>query len=403
MSPNARLHLALTKKKYRSFLLAWESPLKQVILHKPSFFYQLLISKFKKYFIKYYYWSPYKNRKTKLPWSFNACAPNPLKNRLVDHVDIIHLDWIANGCLNLKDLKKIKKPIVWTLHDVWAITGGCHCNLGCEKWVNGCGACPQLERHDNNDISAHFWKAKKKALNAIPNLSVITPSNWLGNMAMKSQFFKKRKIQVIPNCLDTNLFKPINKSYSRKALNLPQRSKVVLFGAANAINTWYKGFDLLIEALNHLKVKTDALIHLVVFGASLSDIENIILPYPITCFDTIRDEMTLMIVYNSADVFVGPSRQDNFPNTFLEATSCGIPCVGFSVGGIPEIVEHQKNGYIAKPFDTSDLANGISWVLEDAERHKSLSMYGREKAINNYSMDVVAQKHIELYKQLLST
>ncbi|MFC1841325.1 glycosyltransferase [Thermodesulfobacteriota bacterium] len=402
MSTSQRLHSALQEQKHKTFLLAWHSILKHVIIYKPPFFYKFIISKLKTYFFKLFIWRSYPNRNSNLPWTFNIFASNPIKKKMADQMDIIHLDWIANGAINLKALKKIGKPVVWTLHDVWPITGGCHCNLACDKWLTGCGACPQLGSHDEDDISAYFWKLKKKTFGSVPDLSIITPSKWLGNMAKKSQFFNNRKVYVIPNCIDTNLFKPMSKAYSRDALNIPVESKVILFGAVNSVNTWYKGFDLLIEALNHLKNEIGMSFHLVIFGASASDIDKINLPFPSTCLGTLRDEITLSVAYNCADVFVGPSRQDNFPNTFLEANACGVPCVGFSVGGIPEIVDHQKNGYIAKPFDIKDLANGITWVVEDTERYKSLSQYAREKAIKNYSMDIIAQKHIDLYKQLLS-
>ena len=399
MSPSVRLAKALDNKGINSKLIANESKLSNVQILKTSWFYRHFIRRFRNYYLNYFYWKKYPE-KLHLPFSVNFLSTNPLNKRLIHDADIIHLDWIANSFVDLSKLNSIDKPLFWTLHDVWPVTGGCHCNLGCKKWETGCGNCPQLNSNAKKDASSIFWEDKKTKISDLKNLHLISPSNWLAEMARRSPILKNFPIKVIPNSLDTEIFKPKNKSDCKKLYHLNPQDKIILFGAANAIKTWYKGFDLLLEALFILKEKANESFHLVIFGAKEEEVEKQEIPIPFTNLGFINDELTLSTIYNLADVFVGPSRQDNFPNTFVEATSCGIPGVGFDVGGIPEIIDHKRNGYIAKSFDTNDLANGILWTLKDRQKYLEMSQYSRNKAFSNYSMDVVSKKHIEYYKSV---
>jgi glycosyltransferase involved in cell wall biosynthesis len=400
-SAPTRLNRALRENNCHSDLYARESSDQAVyILKKPS--------KAKTYFnilqthLLNQYFKVNDQNYNNLPFTNNLLAPGISSIIDTSNFDLLHLHWISDSLINLSSLQRINKPIVWTFHDVWPLTGGCHCNLGCEKWRNGCGECPQLNSTKALDVSSFWWKRKLKSLRGIKNLTVISPSNWLGNMVSESPLFEGVDLQIIPNCLDTDIFHPLDKSFARATLNLPQDIKIILFGATGSVTTSYKGFDLLIDALKIIKQKTPEKFHLLVFGAVSSDIKDLELPYPTTFLGNLNDELSISIVYNCADVFVGPSRQDNLPNTFLEASACGKPTVGFSTGGIPEITIHKKNGYIANQFDTTDLADGILWVLKDMNRQSELGKFAREKAVRDYSKFTVAQKHIELYRKILS-
>ena len=402
MSPSVRLLKALEQKEqYYVEMLAKKSTCEKAKIIKPSFIDRFITYRFIKYYFKFKFWNKYKKRKP-LPWTFNLMVKNHLKNKIIKKYDIIHLDWIANGTVNLNKLKKIHKPVIWTLHDVWPLTGGCHCNLGCDKWISGCGKCPQLNSNNSKDISSKFWKQKERAFNAIPDLTIITPSNWLEKMAKKSSFFKDRSIYKIPNCLNTELFKPKDKNISRRNFKIPINTYVIIFGAANPVKNLYKGFDLLLEILQKLKNKSKENFHLVIFGTFQAEMKNYHFPFPYTCLNEIKSESKLADAYNCADIFTGPSRQDNFPSTFLEAGSCGLPCVGFEIGGIPEIIDHKKTGYIAKPFDTDDFTNGILWILENEERYNEIKYNAREKIIKNYSQDIVMEKYIQVYNEKLN-
>lgn len=398
MSPAVRLSKALNQKEVDTQLIAKESPIDGVYLHKPNFIDRVFTRRLRNYVLKYFFLNQYPQKKA-LPWSTLLMAENPLK-KIDKSINIVHLDWIANNFVDLNKLKSIKVPIVWTFHDVWPLTGGCHCNLNCDKWVSGCGGCPQLCSSNINDISHYFWKKKERILNNIKNLTIIAPSKWLTNMVYKSTFFKNAKVVNIPNAFDVNLFKNNEKNIAKTSFGIPSNKKVILFGANSFIKATYKGLDLLLEALKILKNNREDEFHLLLYGDSKIPEDFRGLNFEMTLAGRLDTEKQLVNVYNAADVFVGPSRQDNFPSTFLEASACAIPCVGFEVGGIPEIVEHKKSGYIAKQFDVNDLSEGICWCLENNSEN-ALGIKAREKAVNEYSFEKIGEKYLNLYKSLI--
>ena len=398
MSPAIRLAKALNQEGVGTQLIAKESPIEEVYLYKPNFIHRMFTRRLRNYALKYFIFNQYPQKKA-LPWSTILMAENPLE-KIDKSINIVHLDWIANNFVDIKKLKSIKVPIVWTLHDVWPLTGGCHCNLNCNKWITGCGVCPQLCSSDIKDISHYSWKTKEKSLNTIKNLTVIAPSKWLTSMAKKSTFFKNAKVVNIPNAVDINLFRNNAKNKAKNFFGIPSNKNVILFGANSFIKATYKGLDLLLEALKIIKNLSEEDYHLLLFGDSKIPHDFSGLNFEITLAGRLDTEKQLVNVYNAADVFVGPSRQDNFPSTFLEASACAIPCVGFDVGGIPEIVEHQKTGYIAKSFDTSDLAKGIIWCTENNQNNE-LGLSARTKIVNNFSFDIIAKKHKELYRGII--
>lgn len=312
--------------------------------------------------------------------------------------DIIHLHWINDGFLQIETLDTLGKPIVWTLHDMWAFTGGCHYDDGCAGYRDNCGRCPQLGSKKEYDFSRRIWLRKKKAWNNL-DITIVTPSKWLLECAKASSIFSDRRMEVIPNALNIDVFKPLDIREARESLSLPEKKKLVLFGLAGAMDDNRKGFYFLMTALKELAVHKDNL-DLVIFG--IPD-----LPWsPYTglkshCAGRIDDDTVLSKLYSAADVFVAPSLQDNLPNTVMESLACGTPVVAFNTGGIPDMVEHRINGYLAKPFDTADLANGIKWVLDVQERNNKLGAAAREKAVKKYSLERQARHYLRLYDELL--
>jgi glycosyltransferase involved in cell wall biosynthesis len=313
--------------------------------------------------------------------------------------DIVHLHWICGGMLRVEKLKQINKPIIWTLHDMWAFTGGCHYNAGCERFQQVCGNCPQLNRRGKNDLSRSVLRRKRKAWNGL-DITVVTPSNWLAECAKKSSLFKGRRIEVIHNGLNLDLFKPINKTTVREIWDLPQDKKLILFGAMSATSDHRKGFDLLYEGLKQLAAKWSDKAELVIFGAS--EPEN---PpdfgLPVHYLGRLQDDVSLALLYSAADVMVVPSRQEAFGQTASESLACGTPVVSFRVTGLIDIVDHKLNACLAKPFDTSYLAAGISWVISDQTRHKELCIKAREKAVACFDIEKVAGQYAELYGEII--
>ena len=329
-----------------------------------------------------------------------AILPNNISKKVKDiNPDIVHLHWIASGFIKIESLAKINKPIVWTLHDMWAFTGGCHYNEECEKYKENCGYCPILCSNKKNDLSYKIWKRKEKTFRNL-NLTVVTPSTWLGECAKKSSLFYKTRVEVIPNGIDLNRFKPIDKNIAKDILCLPKDKKLILFGAISALSDKRKGFSLLKGALKKYSSKENKDIELIIFGSSRPrDEEN--LGFKTYYLGQLNDEISLALVYSAADAMIVPSIQDNLPNTVMESLACGTPVVAFDVGGISDMIDHKKNGYLAKPFDTGDLAFGIKWVLEEDKKWKQLSHNAREKVVNQFDIVKVAKRYEDLYEDIL--
>lgn len=324
-------------------------------------------------------------------------------SKVIREADIIHLHWTNSGFLSVKDIKKLialNKPIVWTLHDMWAFTGGCHYAGPCNHFKNQCGNCYFLSSPEDNDISHDGWLRKKDMLSIAKNLSVVTCSHWLGEVAMKSTLLKGFMIQAIPNPIDTNLFSPKDKTAARAKWQANPNAKIILFGAAN-INDRRKGISYLVDALQILKDKytSDTPVEIVIFGKN-KHFDTTILPFPVQQLNTISSPADLAEIYSMADVFVSPSIEDNLPNMIMEAMSCGTPVAAFNTGGIPDLIDHQVNGYMAEFKSAADLAEGINDIL-NAGNHDKYSAAARYKVTRMFNNEKVAGQYIDLYKSIL--
>ncbi len=316
--------------------------------------------------------------------------------------EVINLHWICDGFLSIETLPKFKRPLVWTLHDMWPFTGGCHYSGDCDRYTDHCGHCPQLGSVKSSDFSSWVWQRKKKAFNAL-DLTLVTPSQWLADCSQSSPLFKDYRIEVIPNGLDLQIYKPIDSQLARQILNLPQDKKLILFGAIQATSDRRKGFHLLQPALQRLKqLQNIEDTHIVIMGAS-APIQPINLGFETHYLGTLKDDYSLALAYAAADVFVGPSLQDNLPNTVLEAIACGTPCIAFNIGGMPDLIGHQRNGYLAQPFEIEDLAQGIDWILRDPVRWQELSEFSRTKAEQEFTLELQASRYRELFHELVES
>lgn len=327
--------------------------------------------------------------------------PDNIASKVIQlNPDVINLHWICNSYLQIETLAKLNKPLVWTLHDMWPFTGGCHYSGECDRYTASCGSCPLLGSSKSWDLSRWVWQRKAKAWKNL-NLTIVSPSYWLAKCASSSYLFKDLPIKVIPYGIDTKKYRPINRKVARELLRLPQDKQLVLFGSMKATKDKRKGFQLLQPVLQKLSQSgwQDKL-ELVVFGASRSDgLPDFGLPSHYV--GELNDDLSLATLYSAADVFVLPSVQDNLPNTIMEAIACGTPCVAFNIGGMPDMIEHQKNGYLAQPFKTGDLAQGIAWVLEKEERYQKLSYRAREKAEQEFALQIQAGRYLSLFKEIM--
>ena len=316
---------------------------------------------------------------------------------LVQRADIIHLHWINFGFLSFKSLKKLfalGKPVVWTLHDMWAFTGGCHYSRGCEKYLTQCQYCKYLSRPDEYDIAFQQFETKK-SIYQDANLSLVSPSKWLNELVKNAVLTEKHRAITIPNCLDTEVFTPLHKIQVREQLNLPVDKKLILFAGANTQDV-RKGFAYFQDAMN----RSDQDYEVLVFGkANPASFAN--LKAKVHYLGTISNQEDMVKAYNAADVIAVPSLEDNLPNTIMEAMACGTPAVGFNTGGIGDMIDHKQNGYLADFKSAASLAEGIDWVIEHNQKG-ALSALARGKVLLNYTEEVVARKYNELYEKLLT-
>jgi len=267
-----RIHQSLLLKNIDSKMLV-----KTKRTHSPSVIevpqkrikriYRNFLHKIENYFLHFY-----KNRSRTLFSVAFFSFPQLIKEIEKIDPDIVHLNWISNGFIKIEDFCKIKKPIVWTLHDMWAFTGGCHLNEGCENFILKCGNCKILGSKHVLDLSRFNFNRKIKIYKKIDNLKIVTVSNWLKNLTKKSKLLKNFDITTIPNTIDSKLFRPISKNSAREIWNLPQNKKLILFGALNSISNKNKGFSLLLKALNKIKNFDD--IELVLIENQISPIAN---------------------------------------------------------------------------------------------------------------------------------
>lgn len=310
--------------------------------------------------------------------------------------DIIHLHWINQGMLSIGEIGKILasgKKMVWTMHDMWPFTGICHHAGECNNFEKGCGFCPYLRKPSEKDISYTTF-LRKQAAYSLGKIHFVACSNWLKNLALKSQLTTNHKVSTISNPINTNRYRPKNKVAIRKLLRLPTDKKIILF-VATKVSDKRKGIDYLIEASKILSRKNKNYA-LLIAGNNGEEITSKLALTTYKSSYVASEQMPDM--YNAADLFVTPSLQENLPNTIMEAMACGTPSVGFDVGGIPEMIDHKQNGYIATYKDAEDLAKGLIWALEEADMEQ-LSANARKKAEENYSESIIAERYLEIYNQ----
>lgn len=316
---------------------------------------------------------------------------------LVRQASIIHLHWINFGFLSLKTLEKLfalGKPVIWTLHDMWSFTGGCHYNRGCDHYLSHCRYCPYLRSPGEYDISFDQFE-KKRSIYENTSLTLVSPSHWLDHQVKIAGLTRGIPSLSIPNCIDTNFFKPTDTREARIALGLPPDKKLILFAGANTQDP-RKGFVYFRQALAELDTID---MEVMIFGKGRpEDFEQ--MPVKAHFLGKISDPQQMVNAYNAADMIIVPSLEDNLPNTIMEAMACGTPAVGFNTGGIPEMINHLDNGFVSVSRSAASIAEGIRWVFEQNTAN-AISRKAREKVLKCYSEEVVANRYSQLYQTVL--
>ena len=319
--------------------------------------------------------------------------------------DVIHLNWINQGMLSLQSLRKIVrsgKPVVWTMHDLWPATGICHYARTCSAFRTGCRNCVLLPGHGGvNDIAHRVWERKHKLYNN-SNIHFVTCSRWLEEQARGSALLSGQSVTAIPNAIDMRTFCPSDRAEARQHHHLPADKRIILF-ASQRLTDERKGMPYFVEAVNKLVAANPDMAAntcVALMGSHSEEIEQQ-LALPVFPLGYLSDERSIAMAYAAADLYVLPSLEDNLPNTVMEAMACALPVVAFRVGGLPEMIEHKRTGYLARFKDAADLAEGIRWVLADADA-AALGQAALRKVAQNYSQQSVAMRYIEVYNELIA-
>jgi len=310
--------------------------------------------------------------------------------------DIVNLHWVQHEMLSVSDISKIKKPLVWTLHDMWGFCGAEHISWD-KRWLDGYNVGNRPNYETGFDINRWTWLRKKKYWKK--PIQIITPSTWLKECVNNSKLMKNWPCKTIPNVIDTNFWTPVDKGLSRKILNLPKEDYILAFGSFNANQEYHKGFDLFQEALQNVQRQNLIKFHLVIFGQKKPQ-NNISLNIPLYNMGHLN-ELELKNLYNAVDAVVVPSRLESFGQIASEASACETPVIAFNASGLKDIIIHKITGYLAKQFDIEALSKGIVWVLENSEI-KRLGHNARKHVKDNFGNNLVAKKYLETYKEILN-
>lgn len=346
------------------------------------------------------------------PYFFANWVPDGLAGHAaLKEADLVQLHWVGAGFLRPETIATLRKPLVWRLSDQWAFTGGCHYSGNCARYEKQCGSCPQLGSTNDRDLSHRSWERKRRSFERA-DLTVVTPSHWLADLARRSSLFSRFPVRVIHNGLDMDVFRPIDQRTARNLLRLPPDRPLIAFGAVHAVDDSRKGFRELVEALRILAAQQKSLCsataagparplpELLVFGATRPP-AGIELPLETHFMGKLQDDLMLALTYSAADVFVAPSLEENFSSTVLESVACGTPVAAFRLGGMPDLVQHQENGWLATPVAPDDLARGIAWIIETPDRRRRLAETARSRALERFSLERQCRIYSDLYNELL--
>ena len=316
--------------------------------------------------------------------------------------EVLNLHWVPK-LLSIQDIGLLQKPIVWTLHDMWPFCGGEHytSDFAEARFRVGYQEGNRPEGERGPDLNRKAWQEKRQAWQG-QTFTFVSPSRWLAECVKNSALFQSRKISthVIANPLDTeHIWRPVPKLAARQLLGLSANKKYLLAGSAGGMSH-NKGEDLLPQLMAQLEAAAPGEIELLIFGRH-HPVATEQWPSKVHWMGFVRDDAVMAMMYSAADAMIVPSRQDNLPNTAIEAQACGTPVVAFDLGGLPDIIEHQRTGWLASPFDIQSLAKGVLWMLQDAERIATLSAASRSSALQRYSPTVVVRQYCNVYAEAI--
>lgn len=323
--------------------------------------------------------------KSKVKFSSGLTGSMPIKYDNINKFDIVHLHWINNGFFSLNNLENIKVPIVWTIRDMWPLTGGCHYSLGCKKFYKKCETCPQLNSYfPKIDQVNKIFNIKKKLLENL-DINIVPISKWLENETKKSLILKKKNITQIYNCVDDKIFFPEEIKDARTELNLPFNKFVVLIGSQKLDDNIKN--NMLIDKIS--KEISDENIIFISFGDRNKSFKNI------KNFGFIKDKNILRKIYSSSNVFLSFSKEEAFGKTLVESLMCNTPIIVNDNHSSKEIVSHKKNGYLV---ENGNYIEAIYWIKKNMNKYLSKFDISDNQQFN---IDTISNEYIKLYHKIL--
>ena len=390
-----RIHNALLESGIDSNMLVKKSIIDDEKIIRPKYFWEKFINYFKFRFsqvlVKLFFHSD-----NKTLHSLNLFSCNSLVNFInKSDYDVIHLHWIGLEMLSIEDLSRINKPIVWTLHDMWAFCGAEHYSDDL-RWKKGYFNSNRPREEFGFDINKWVWERKRLYWKG--RFNIICPSDWLSKCAQESKLMEDWSVTTIPYPISNKILNPLDKNLAKKTLGLDVNVRYLLFGAMGGTKDPRKGFDFIEKFLPKLKEEN---IKIIIFGQKNKIKKTLRESEKIINFGIINDFNILGALYSSSELMIIPSRMDNLPNTALESLICARPIVAFRTCGLSDIVDHRLNGYLSQPFDVDDLYNGIRWILNlDSNSYNKVCLNAKNKALTKYSPNEVSKQYLDLYQKV---
>lgn len=315
--------------------------------------------------------------------------------------DVVHLHNLHGGYFNYRWLPGISrlKPVVWTLHDMWPVTGHCAHSLDCARWESGCGRCPYPRTYPavRLDATGIEWRIKRSVYRQ-SEMVAVCPSRWLTSIVRESPL-ARFPVHHINNGVDTAIFTPPGKSAARQALGLPQDKAVIVF-AADSLQNPFKDFGLLVAALQGMTHEEKARCVLLILGGGEFDRESLGGFHVVPC-GYVDDDARKALVFGASDLMAYPSRADNQPLVILEAMACGCPVVSTAVGGIPELVRNGETGFLVDPASPESFLSAIRTALGSGDLLLTMSARCRRLATEEHDLSSCATRYADLYRDVV--
>lgn len=314
--------------------------------------------------------------------------------------DVVQFHWVNADMISIRDVSRIAKPLVWKLPDMWAFSGAEHYLLPDDplRYKFGYSSNNRPVHEKGIDLNKHLWRYKRYCWKNA-RFSVVCPSKWLAMCANESELFSQRDIFNIANPLNLAQYSPGMKLECRRQFDLPEGRVLVLFAALASLVDKRKGFHYFNDALEKLScIDSEKKFEVVILGNDGAHIDNLH-GYKVHNLGRFKDQGDMINAYRAADFHVFPTQADNLPNVVKEAAACGLPCVGFNVGGMPDMVEHLNNGYLAEPFNIYDLVAGLQWMLR--QDLASISANVRAHAVDTHDPNKCVKLYMEVYEKTI--